>query len=75
MLSLLLSVPGSSVVPYMKKRMTHKLGWMALLPSGKTYTWFFNDMDHITNISYSAKFYGFKVTSRPSPRHVPVSSP
>uniref|UniRef100_A0A3B4U1D6 PKHD1 like 1, tandem duplicate 2 n=1 Tax=Seriola dumerili TaxID=41447 RepID=A0A3B4U1D6_SERDU len=51
---------GSSVVPYLKKRMTHKFGWMALLPSGKTYNWYFDDMDHITNITYSAKFYGFE---------------
>ncbi|XP_030002867.1 PKHD1 like 1, tandem duplicate 2 [Sphaeramia orbicularis] len=50
---------GSSVVPYVKKRMTHKLGWMALLPSRKTYNWYFDDMDHITNISYTSKFYGF----------------
>nr|XP_046273956.1 PKHD1 like 1, tandem duplicate 1 [Scatophagus argus] len=51
---------GTSVIPYLKKRMTHKLGWMAMLPSGQTYNWFFNDMDHLTNITYSAKFYGFK---------------
>ncbi|XP_029369318.1 PKHD1 like 1, tandem duplicate 1 isoform X2 [Echeneis naucrates] len=51
---------GSSAVPYLKKRMTHKLGWMALLPSGQTYNWYFSDMDHLTNITYSAKFYGFK---------------
>ncbi|KAM9340526.1 fibrocystin-L-like [Symphorus nematophorus] len=51
---------GSSVVPYMKKRMTHKFGWMALLPSRKTYNWYFNNMDHLTNITYAAKFYGFK---------------
>ncbi|XP_029299003.1 LOW QUALITY PROTEIN: PKHD1 like 1, tandem duplicate 1 [Cottoperca gobio] len=51
---------GSSVVPYMKKRMTHKLGWMAMLPSRETYNWFFNDMDQITNITYDAKYYGFK---------------
>ncbi|XP_011607160.2 fibrocystin-L isoform X2 [Takifugu rubripes] len=50
---------GFSVVPYLKKRMTHKFGWMALLPSGKTYRWNFRDMDHLTNITYSAKFYGF----------------
>lgn len=41
--------------------MTHKLGWMAMLPSGETYNWFFENMDHLTNISYSAKFYSFKV--------------
>ncbi|KAG9339164.1 hypothetical protein JZ751_024022 [Albula glossodonta] len=51
---------GSCVIPYLKKRMTHKLGWMALLPSLKTYTWYFDLADHITNISYNAKFYGFK---------------
>ncbi|XP_054461971.1 PKHD1 like 1, tandem duplicate 1 [Anoplopoma fimbria] len=50
---------GSSVIPYLKKRMTHKFGWMAMLPSGQTYNWYFKDMDHITNISYAAKFYGF----------------
>ncbi|XP_058475058.1 PKHD1 like 1, tandem duplicate 1 [Solea solea] len=51
---------GTSVVPYLKKRMTHKLGWMALLPSQQTYNWFFENMDQITNITYKAKFYGFK---------------
>ncbi|KAM8840499.1 PKHD1 like 1, tandem duplicate 1 isoform 3-T3 [Spinachia spinachia] len=50
---------GSSVIPFLKKRMTHMFGWMALLPSGQTYNWYFKDMDHITNITYSAKFYGF----------------
>ncbi|KAJ8389419.1 hypothetical protein AAFF_G00119570 [Aldrovandia affinis] len=51
---------GSSVVPYLKKRMTHPLGWMALLPSSETYNWYFDMADHITNISYNAMFYGFK---------------
>ncbi|XP_033493349.2 PKHD1 like 1, tandem duplicate 1 [Epinephelus lanceolatus] len=51
---------GTSAVPYLKKRITHKFGWMAMLPSGQTYRWFFDDMDHITNITYNAKFYGFK---------------
>lgn len=54
-------VTGSSAVPFLKKRMTHKLGWMAMVPSGETYNWFFENMDHLTNISYNAKFYGFKV--------------
>lgn len=52
------------MVPYVKKRMTHKLGWMAMLPSGKTYNWYFKDMDHLTNITYNAKFYGFSVNPR-----------
>ncbi|XP_035537797.1 PKHD1 like 1, tandem duplicate 1 [Morone saxatilis] len=51
---------GSSAVPYLKKRMTHKYGWMAMLPSGQTYNWYFANMDHVTNITYDAKFYGFK---------------
>lgn len=49
------------MVPYLKKRMTHKLGWMALLPSRETYNWYFDDMDHLTNITYQSKFYGFQV--------------
>lgn len=64
------------MVPYLKKRMTHKLGWMALLPSGQTYNWHFDNADHITNISYDAKFYGFKVKpgkTRPEEvRHGPL---
>ncbi|KAJ0054901.1 hypothetical protein NL108_007111 [Boleophthalmus pectinirostris] len=51
---------GSSVVPYMKKRMTHKLGWMALLPSKDTFLWSFIDGEQITNISYVSTYYGFK---------------
>ncbi|XP_059206673.1 fibrocystin-L-like isoform X1 [Centropristis striata] len=51
---------GTSVVPYLKKRMTHPYGWMALLPSNQEYNWYFDNMDQITNITYDAKFYGFK---------------
>ncbi|KAM9737277.1 LOW QUALITY PROTEIN: PKHD1 like 1, tandem duplicate 1 [Menidia menidia] len=51
---------GTSVVPFLKKRMTHKYGWMALLPSGQTYNWYFDNVDQITNITYNARFYGFK---------------
>lgn len=58
---------GTSAVPFLKKRMTHKLGWMAMLPSGETYNWFFENMDHLTNISYKAKFYGFKVRTVRNP--------
>lgn len=57
-------ITGTSVVPYLKKRMTHKFGWMAMLPSRKTYNWYFDDMDHLTNITYAAKFYGFKVNEK-----------
>ncbi|XP_076157842.1 PKHD1 like 1, tandem duplicate 1 [Alosa pseudoharengus] len=51
---------GASMVPYLKKRMTHPLGWMAMLPSGQTYNWYFNTLEQLTNISYDATFYGFK---------------
>ncbi|CAL8293184.1 unnamed protein product [Merluccius merluccius] len=51
---------GMNIVPYLKKRLTHPLGWMAMLPSGLTYNLYFKDVDQITNISYSAKFYSFK---------------
>ena len=62
---LLIMLPtGSSVSPFMKKRMTHKPGWMALLPSAETYLWSFIDGEQITNISYSATYYGFKVTMK-----------
>ena len=46
----------------MKKRMTHKFGWMAMLPSGQTYRWHFDGVAQITNISYDSTFYGFKVS-------------
>uniref|UniRef100_A0AAX7VHS5 Polycystic kidney and hepatic disease 1 (autosomal recessive)-like 1 n=1 Tax=Astatotilapia calliptera TaxID=8154 RepID=A0AAX7VHS5_ASTCA len=51
---------GSSRVPFLKKRLTHPFGWMALLPSGQTYNWYFENVDHVTNITYSGKFYSFK---------------
>ncbi|KAM6899772.1 PKHD1 like 1, tandem duplicate 1 [Xenentodon cancila] len=51
---------GSSVIPYLAKRITHNFGWMALLPSRQTYNWYFKNVDQITNITYNAKFYGFK---------------
>ncbi|KAM6974364.1 PKHD1 like 1, tandem duplicate 1, partial [Tautogolabrus adspersus] len=51
---------GTSAVPYKFKRLTHKKGWMALVPSGKTYVMNFEDANQITNLSYTAKFYGFK---------------
>lgn len=38
-----------------------------MLPSGETYNWFFENMDHLTNITYNAKFYGFKVRTVRNP--------
>ncbi|XP_038131411.1 PKHD1 like 1, tandem duplicate 1 isoform X2 [Cyprinodon tularosa] len=66
---------GTSVVPFLKKRMTHKFGWMALLPSGQTYNWFFNNAGQITNITYDAKFYGFKSDQFVIIRHNFTQSP
>uniref|UniRef100_A0A8C4N325 Polycystic kidney and hepatic disease 1 (autosomal recessive)-like 1 n=1 Tax=Eptatretus burgeri TaxID=7764 RepID=A0A8C4N325_EPTBU len=59
--NVLLSSPhGVSVVPFLRKRLTHESGWMALLPSRETYRWAFEDAQHLVNISYSATFYGLK---------------
>nr|XP_032810523.1 fibrocystin-L isoform X1 [Petromyzon marinus] len=55
---LLTNAHGTSEVPFLKKRLTHQRGWMALLPSRQTYRWAFQDAEHITNISYTATFYG-----------------
>ncbi|XP_019729703.1 PKHD1 like 1, tandem duplicate 1 [Hippocampus comes] len=51
---------GSSVIPYLEKRLTHKFGWMGILPSGLTYNMYFDKADQLTNITYSATFYGFE---------------
>ncbi|XP_036421459.1 fibrocystin-L-like [Colossoma macropomum] len=51
---------GSSVVPFAWQLITHWYGWMALLPSAQTYNWYFRDTSQITDISYSATFYGFR---------------
>ncbi|KAK1784753.1 hypothetical protein P4O66_003426 [Electrophorus voltai] len=51
---------GTSVLPFVEKLITHSFGWMALLPSDKTYNWYFHGASQITNISYNAMFYGFR---------------
>nr|XP_010954142.1 fibrocystin-L isoform X1 [Camelus bactrianus] len=51
---------GTSIVPFQKKRLTHMSGWMALIPNAKHINWYFKDIDHVTNISYTSTFYGFK---------------
>ncbi|XP_070248855.1 fibrocystin-L [Myotis yumanensis] len=51
---------GTSIVPFRKKRLTHVSGWMALIPNAKHINWYFKGVDHITNISYTSTFYGFK---------------
>ncbi|XP_058524528.1 fibrocystin-L isoform X1 [Ochotona princeps] len=51
---------GTSIVPFQKKRLTHMSGWMALIPNANHINWYFKDVDHISNISYTSTFYGFK---------------
>ncbi|KFO35224.1 Fibrocystin-L [Fukomys damarensis] len=51
---------GTSIVPFQKKRLTHMSGWMALIPNASHINWYFKDVGHITNISYTSTFYGFK---------------
>ena len=49
---------GSSRVPWRKKP-PHKDGWAAILPEGPVNYFFWNTMDHITNISYRLTAYQF----------------
>ncbi|XP_067833370.1 fibrocystin-L-like [Heptranchias perlo] len=51
---------GVSIIPFLAKRLTHSSGWMALIPNNETFNWYFKDVDHVTNISYTATFYHFK---------------
>ncbi|XP_066278772.1 fibrocystin-L-like [Branchiostoma lanceolatum] len=48
---------GTTAVPYRRKRMTHKEGWMALLQTGKAHNMVYENVDHVTNISYTGIFY------------------
>ncbi|XP_078617899.1 fibrocystin-L-like [Branchiostoma floridae x Branchiostoma japonicum] len=48
---------GTTVVPYRRKRMTHKEGWMALLQTGLAHNMVYENVDHVTNISYTGIFY------------------
>ena len=48
---------GSSVVPFRNKRLTHPDGWMSLVLVGETTTLIFQNLTHITNISYNAGFF------------------
>ncbi|KAJ8026384.1 Fibrocystin-L [Holothuria leucospilota] len=50
---------GVSVIPYHKKRLTHASGWMATLVEKENYNMRFEDVEHITNISYTARFDSF----------------
>ncbi|XP_066276424.1 fibrocystin-L-like [Branchiostoma lanceolatum] len=53
---------GNTSVPWAMKRMTHKPGWMLVLVGKTTYTFGFQDSSHITNLTYSGKFYDMEDT-------------
>ena len=53
---------GISVVPFAFKRLTHKEGWMAVLPSGKANKLSFENAGQIVNISYDGVFYELRVS-------------
>ena len=52
---------GRSTVPFAKKRLSHKPGWMCALVDGATYSFEFENADQIKNISFSGQFYEFEV--------------
>ncbi|XP_051729222.1 fibrocystin-L-like [Ctenopharyngodon idella] len=51
---------GSCVLPFLDKLVTHTFGWMAMLPTGQTYNWYFDGASQITSISYNGMVYGFQ---------------
>ncbi|XP_016299954.1 fibrocystin-L-like [Sinocyclocheilus anshuiensis] len=71
---------GTCVLPFLQKLVTHTFGWMAMLPTGQTYNWYFDGASQITNISYNGRVYGFrpeyyiiinhKLTQRPDRFHI-----
>ena len=53
---------GNGTAPYRKKAITHPFGWMLALLSGATYKFEFKNAEHMTNMSWTGKFYEFEVT-------------
>ncbi|CAM4636768.1 unnamed protein product [Leuciscus chuanchicus] len=51
---------GTCMLPFLQKLVTHTYGWMAMLPTGQTYNWYFDGASQITNISYNGMVYGFQ---------------
>ena len=54
---------GTNIAPFMKKRFTHKPGWMAVLVDGETYTFEFEGAPQMTNISFVGRFDEFAVNA------------
>ena len=50
---------GTSRINYHMKRLTHMEGWMVTLVDGDNYTFAFEDVDHVTNISYVGRLDDF----------------
>ncbi|XP_069771791.1 PKHD1 like 1, tandem duplicate 1 [Narcine bancroftii] len=50
---------GTSVLSFLLQDLSHEAGWMALIHNNQTVNWYFKDVDHITEISYTATFYHF----------------
>ena len=53
---------GSSVALYKKKRVTHKFGWMALLPSKEEMRMQFVNAEQLVNISYDGVMYDLEAS-------------
>ena len=53
---------GTSTVPFIHKDITHKDGWVALLPDNYDFSMDFVNAEHITNISYRGEMYDFSVS-------------
>ncbi|XP_064634221.1 fibrocystin-L-like [Lineus longissimus] len=56
---------GTATAPFRVKRLTHKKGWMAILPvdnNTKPIMMCFENSNHLTNISYKANVYNIEVT-------------
>jgi len=59
--ALLSNDEGTSVLPWMRKRLTHAEGWMCMLLGGETYGLTYENGGQFTNTSNTGKFYDFQV--------------
>lgn len=57
---LLTNQHGTNKVPFCIKCATHPMGWMMTLIRGEKYNMTFEHTSHITNISYTGKFYDMR---------------
>uniref|UniRef100_A0ABM0MU86 Fibrocystin-L-like n=1 Tax=Saccoglossus kowalevskii TaxID=10224 RepID=A0ABM0MU86_SACKO len=66
---------GSSIVPYKKARLTHLNGWMITLVDGENYNMVWEDVEHITNISYVGTLYNMEPTDYVTISHSVAQTP